>query len=348
MNRLVNGSTIGILGGGQLGRMLCSSAAKLGYKTIILDPDSTAPASQLSNEHIVSNYDNESALSDMASQCDVITYEFENVPLSSVEFLQSKLSVFPAPEALRVAQDRLVEKEFLQNLGFTLSPFCAVSSQSDLDSAHSKLGKGILKSTMFGYDGKGQYLIDGDTNIGIEFSHPFVFEQFQNFDYEFSLISVRSHSGDIIFFDTARNVHKQGILATSTVPADVPDALENQARDQVKKLLESLDYVGVLSVEFFCVNNEPIVNEIAPRVHNSGHWTEVCINSQFDQHIRAICGLPLGSVARSDNCQMINLIGEDINSLEDYLSDSNATITLYGKGDIRAGRKMGHIVRRLK
>ena len=348
MKSLDFGSTIGILGGGQLGRMLCSSAARLGYRTLVLDPNSTSPAFQLSNDHLVAPYDDESALSIMAERCDIITYEFENVPLSAASFLQSRVSLSPPSEALRVSQDRLIEKEFLSDLGFTLSPFSGVESLEDLQTAYSSFGKGILKSTRFGYDGKGQYTIDSSpTDSSIDFSIPYVFEQFQDFDYEFSIIAARSHDRQIVFYATARNVHKDGILHSSTVPSGVPESLERSSQSLVKKLLDSLDYVGVLGVEFFCTSGESIVNEIAPRVHNSGHWTELCHTSQFEQHIRAICGLPLGSPVCDCDCEMINLIGDDIYNLDTYLSDKNVFLNLYGKDDVRSGRKMGHIIRRI-
>jgi 5-(carboxyamino)imidazole ribonucleotide synthase len=348
------GSTIGIIGGGQLGRMLAMAAARLGYRTVILEPQEDCPAAQVANEHIIASYDNPDALEQLAELCDVITYEFENVPVDSAETLSEIKPVYPSPEALKVSQDRLVEKRFLNKAGIQTAQWLSVENEGDLEAALLAFGgKGILKTRRFGYDGKGQVRFSADKQedakngfsaIG---SVPSILEALIEFVCEISVIAARDEAGNIKVYDIAENVHKDGILATSTVPVSVSSTIAGLAADAARKLLEGLDYVGVVGMEFFVLANGTLLaNEFAPRVHNSGHWTEAaCATSQFEQHIRAITGLPLGDTRRHSDCVMENLIGGDIDRVAEILKEPGAVLHLYGKGEARPGRKMGHVTR---
>ena len=351
MPALVPGDTIGIVGGGQLGRMLALAAARLGFKIVVLDPDGHAPAAQVANQHIVARFDDQSALIDLASRVDVITYEFENVSVDQLLELGDAVPVHPNPGALMISQDRLVEKEFIRQLGAKTAPFVDVESQDDLVAAVAELGgKAIVKTRRFGYDGKGQLRIDGaipsDGFLQLG-SAPLIAEGFIDFDCEISVIGVRSVDGAVAFYDPARNTHEHGILATSVVPAGVSQATIDAATAVTKRLLDGLEYVGVIGVEFFVVGDgDVLVNEFAPRVHNSGHWTEAaCGCSQFEQHIRAVAGLPLGSTARHSDVEMRNLLGDPLPEVQQLLADGDWVVHLYGKAEARAGRKMGHATR---
>ncbi|MCO6185054.1 5-(carboxyamino)imidazole ribonucleotide synthase [Rhizobium sp. L1K21] len=342
--------TIGIIGGGQLGRMLAMAAARLSFHTIILEPQKDCPAAQVANRQIVAAYDDKKALAELAKACDIVTYEFENVPVDAAKKLAKDVSVYPPPRALEVSQDRLIEKQFLRECGIGTADFLKVDSQEELESALSKFGrKGVLKTRRMGYDGKGQKLFkDGESSEGVFDllgGVPLILESLVPFVREVSIIAARSADGGTAFYDTAENVHKNGILHTSTVPANIADDSQDAAAVAAKAILEALDYVGVVGVELFVLEDGSIVaNEIAPRVHNSGHWTEAaCTISQFEQHIRAVAGLPLGSTARHSNCVMTNLIGDDIKSLSHWLNRQDAYIHLYGKEEARPGRKMGHV-----
>ncbi|UXN62260.1 5-(carboxyamino)imidazole ribonucleotide synthase [Phyllobacterium zundukense] len=348
------GSTIGIVGGGQLGRMLAMAAARLGYKTIILEPQENCPAAQVANEHIVAAYDDRNALEQLAELCDVITYEFENVPVDSAEILSEIKSVFPSAAALKVSQDRVSEKRFLNNAGIQTTQWLSIENEGDLEAALLAFGgKGILKSRRFGYDGKGQVRFSGkkgeDAKKGFAAigSVPAILEALVDFVCEISVIAARDEAGNIKTYDITENVHKNGILATSTVPVSVSSTVAGLAADAARKLLEGLDYVGVAGMEFFVLANGTVLaNEFAPRVHNSGHWTEAaCAVSQFEQHIRAIAGLPLGDTRRHSDCVMENLIGDDIAKVSEILKETGAVVQLYGKAEARPGRKMGHVTR---
>lgn len=347
-------STIGIIGGGQLGRMLAMAAAQLGFKTIILEPDPNAPAAQVANDQIMATYDDEIALESLAQQCDVITYEFENVPASSVEMLEDMSVVYPGSKALKTSQDRLLEKQNAVSIGATPAQFFKVNTIDELNAGLSEVGyPAILKTRRMGYDGKGQVRIqsEADTVAALEAMNgqDAILEAFISFSCEISVIAARTLDGDFSSFDIAQNIHKNHILDTSTIPADIHDDVANKAIEIAKKIADDLDYVGVFAVEFFVQDAKSAdfslyVNEIAPRVHNSGHWTEAaCSVSQFEQHIRAICGLPLGDPARHSNCVMHNLIGDEVDKLPALCEKPNANIHLYGKLEARAGRKMGHI-----
>lgn len=356
---LAPGDRLGILGGGQLGRMLAMAAGRLGLETWILDPDPAAPAAQFANRHIVAAFDDMGALTELASACRVVTYEFENIPVESarhVENLGERSGVLhPSSHALETSQDRQVEKTFLQQAGLQTAPFMPVSSLRELEAAHAAMGGGtILKTRRFGYDGKGQVRLPPGADAAQLQSAwsavaqaPCVLEGLIPFSLEISVIAARALDGSSVSYDPACNVHRNGILATSTLPAPIPAALAEQARAAAVSILEALDYVGVIGVEFFVTEKgELLVNEFAPRVHNSGHWTEAaCAVSQFEQHIRAVCGWPLASATRHSDCVMENLIGSDVGRFSSLTGQAGTLIHLYGKQEVREGRKMGHYTR---
>ncbi|MBP1875095.1 5-(carboxyamino)imidazole ribonucleotide synthase [Ensifer adhaerens] len=346
-------TTIGIIGGGQLGRMLAMSAARLNFRTIILEPQPDCPAAQVANKQIVAAYDDDEALDALAAACDIITYEFENVPVAAAARLARARPVFPPPKALEAAQDRLVEKRFLNDSGIVTARFHAVDSQADLEAALADFGgSGVLKTCRLGYDGKGQRVFRSEQDspqgaFAALGSVPLILESFVPFEREISIIAARSVDGAVACYDPAENVHRNGILHTSTVPAAISAATAEAARAAAKAVLDALGYVGVIGVEFFVLADGSLVaNEMAPRVHNSGHWTEAaCIVSQFEQHIRAVTGLPLGNPVRHSDCVMQNLIGDDIDDVPAWLAKDNVFVHLYGKTEARPGRKMGHITR---
>jgi 5-(carboxyamino)imidazole ribonucleotide synthase len=345
------GSTIGIIGGGQLGRMLALAAARLGYRVAVLDPNRTCAAAQVANEVIAAPYDDVAALGRLGEMSGVVTYEFENVAVEPLRAAVSRAPVFPPPQALEVAQDRVVEKAFLNGIGIPTAEWRAVDDVQELDHAFQELGGDcILKTRRFGYDGKGQATIrqrsphaDAFTSLG---SVPAILEKKVPFDCELSVVAARGIDGSIAAYDPAENVHSLGILRRSTVPGRITAALAAEGAAIAARILEHLDYVGVVGVEFFAAQGRLLVNEIAPRVHNSGHWTEaVCTVSQFEQHVRAIAGLPLGSPVRHADCVMENLIGAEIDGALALLADPEAVLHVYGKGEAKPGRKMGHVTR---
>lgn len=352
---LAPGAVIGIIGGGQLGRMLAMAAARLGYETIILEPDSQAPAMQVANTQIVAGYDDPEALQQLAELCDVVTYEFENVPVDAVRWLEAHVPVRPGSKALEVAQDRLLEKAMARQLGAETALFAAVSKRTDLDNAVAITGlPAVLKTTRLGYDGKGQAKLvqpeDADTAFAAMHNQKAILESFIHFDCEVSVIAARGILGEVHAFDVSENIHRNHILHTSTVPSGLGPEAQSEALRIASAIAGHLDYIGVFAVEFFAVRegdkHRLLVNEIAPRVHNSGHWTEAaCAISQFEQHIRAIVGLPLGNTERHSDCVMENLIGADINNVVELAAEPNAVIHLYGKSEARPGRKMGHVTR---
>lgn len=347
------GSTIGIIGGGQLGRMLASAAARLGYRTIVLEPQADCPAAQLANRQIVAAYDDPAALRELAEASDVVTYEFENVPVAAAEALAASVPVYPPARALDVSQDRLTEKTFLNGIGIATAGFRAINGNGDIARALQDLGgAGVLKTRRMGYDGKGQRVLRGaaeisDASFSAMGNVPLILEGFVSFDREISIIAARGRDGALSAYDPAENIHRDGILHTSTVPASITTHTADSARDIAFAILQALDYVGVIGVEFFVLaDGALLVNEIAPRVHNSGHWTEAaCTVSQFEQHIRAVAGLPLGRAARHLDCVMENLIGDDVLRAESLLSEPDLMLHLYGKAEARPGRKMGHFTR---
>ena len=344
-------TTIGIIGGGQLGRMLAMAAARLNFRTIILEPQADCPAAQLASEQIVAAYDDPQALEALARAADVVTYEFENVPVGAAERLQASVPVFPPPKALHVAQDRLTEKRFLNDCGIATARFHAVDSQDDLVAALADFGgSGVLKTCRFGYDGKGQRVFrsSADDPAGAFEALggvPLILESLVPFEREISIIAARGIDGTVLCYDPAENVHQNGILHISVVPATAPDSAVAAVREAARSLLDALGYVGVIGIEFFgMADGGLIANEIAPRVHNTGHWTEAaCVVSQFEQHIRAVAGLPLGNPRRHSDCRMTNLIGDDMRDLSTWLERPDTLVHLYGKTEARPGRKMGHV-----
>lgn len=347
---LAQGATIGILGGGQLGRMLSVAAARLGFQTHIFEPGANPPAGHVAAQVTQASYDDADALRAFAQSVDVITYEFENIPTSALDILEETRAIHPGRTALATAQDRLTEKTFLQGLGLTTAPFADVPTADALHAALATIGApAILKTRTLGYDGKGQARImqadQADAAFASMAGAPSLLEGFVDFTHEVSVIGARGLDGAVACFDPGENVHKDGILHTTTVPARLTPSQRTDAILIAARILNALDYVGVLGVELFVTPKGLIVNEIAPRVHNSGHWTaNGCAIDQFEQHIRAVAGWPLGDGQRHSNVTMENLIGDDMDRL-DALSQENAALHLYGKAQARAGRKMGHINR---
>ncbi|MDR3473196.1 MAG: 5-(carboxyamino)imidazole ribonucleotide synthase [Devosia sp.] len=345
---LPQGSIIGILGGGQLGRLLALAAARLGMRTHIFCPDPDSPAFDVTPRRTLAAYDDQAALAAFADAVDVITYEFENVPAETARFLAARKPLRPDGLALEVAQDRLREKAFLAGAHIPVAPYRPVTTPADLDAALLDLGTpAVLKTTRLGYDGKGQRIIEGPAETGAAFAalepKPLVLEAFIPFEKEISVVIARGISGETRAFEPADNLHRHHILATSTVPAAISPDLAQAAVDAATAIAEALRYVGVLGVEFFVTGDDLLVNEIAPRVHNSGHWTEaVCVTDQFEQHIRAVCGWPLGDPTRLADVVMENLIGEDVLALPARLGPGIRP-QLYGKRAARPGRKMGHL-----
>ncbi|KLI64801.1 5-(carboxyamino)imidazole ribonucleotide synthase [Aurantiacibacter marinus] len=344
------GATIGILGGGQLGRMLAMSAAQLGYRCHIFAPEADSVAAEVSADFTNAHWHDRDALNTFAAACDIVTYEFENVPVEPLSAIPQNM-LAPGTRALEVAQDRVSEKKFVENIGGKPAPFAAIDHDSDLAPAIDRVGTpGILKTRRDGYDGKGQWAISrADEAQGIRIpASGSVYEQRVDFEAEFSVILVRGRSGEVRFWDSAVNTHTGGILSHSELPAPaIVGKQVKEARALAKKLAEELGYIGVLTCEFFATSDGPVFNEMAPRVHNSGHWTiEGAVTSQFENHIRAIAGLPLGDTASTaTRIVMDNLIGAGALDMTRHLSDPAAHLHLYGKSEARDGRKMGHITR---
>ena len=342
------GSTIGILGGGQLGRMLAMAAARLGMRTHVFEPAADLCAAQVADAVTRAAWDDVAALSTFAGSVDVVTYEFENVALAAIDAVAPLVPVRPGRRALEVAQDRVVEKDFLRGLGLATAPYAAVDGPEALAAALARLGTpAILKTRRFGYDGKGQVRLDAGASAGEAWTAlggaPSVLEGFVGFEREISVIAARGLDGAVAAFDPGENEHRDGILHRTSVPARLPRGLAEDAVLIAGRILSGLDYVGVIGVEMFVTGRSLVVNEIAPRVHNSGHWTEAaCLIDQFEQHVRAICGWPLGDGARHSDAEMLNLLG-DAAAEAPLLRD--ARVHLYGKAEARPGRKMGHVTR---
>jgi 5-(carboxyamino)imidazole ribonucleotide synthase len=351
---LLPGSTIGILGSGQLGRMLAMAAARLGFRCHVY-ADSSGPAFDVAAASTVGRYDDATAIGEFARSVAVVTYEFENVPLSAASAAASHAPLRPGTKALEIAQDRLVEKSFIAGLGIPVAPFAAVDGPAGFDAAIAATGsKAILKTRRLGYDGKGQVRIDQGSELADAFfaigSAPAVLEGFVPFDFEVSVLAVRGCAGDLRYYDLPLNTHANGILESSAVPCPLPAADAARAREIAGLIAEALDYTGVLAVEMFYSAREGsealMVNEIAPRVHNSGHWTiDACAVSQFENHIRAVAGWPLGDTERHSDAVMHNLIGSAIDAWPQLAAEASAGLHLYGKNEARPGRKMGHITR---
>ena len=348
---LPTGSTIGILGGGQLGRMLAVAASRLGLRTHVFEPGANPPAGDVAHAVTTAAYEDEAALTAFANACDVVTYEFENIPTEALDLIETLVPIRPGREALRISQDRLVEKTFLQELGLTVAPFADITDAASLDAALAQIGTpSILKTRRFGYDGKGQARLHSpdDANAALAEMNgaPAVLEGFVNFSHEVSVIAARGPKGDVACYDPGENVHRDGILHTTTLPARLSAAQRTDAVLMAAKILNALDYIGVLGVELFVTPQCLIVNEIAPRVHNSGHWTQDgCAVDQFEQHIRAVAGWPLGDGTRYADVVMENLIGDDMDRVPELAREPATALHLYGKAEVKPGRKMGHVNR---
>jgi 5-(carboxyamino)imidazole ribonucleotide synthase len=350
------GSTIGILGSGQLGRMLALAAARLGLKVHIYCED-RGPAFDVATHTTRGGFTDTAALTTFAKTVDVVTYEFENVPVATAQHLSALLPLHPPPKALEVAQDRLTEKTFISKLGVPLAPFAAVSSADDLGAALAHFNApAILKTRRMGYDGKGQLSLKPSDDTKAAWAtmggQACVLELRVPFACELSVLVTRARTGAMAVYDSPRNTHEGGILRRSVVPCGLPDADIDRARDLAGRIADALNYVGVLAVEMFHLgpqapaNERLMVNEIAPRVHNSGHWTiDACAVSQFENHIRAVAGWPLGSTARHSDAEMVNLIGKDALAWEALAAEPGACVHLYGKREARDGRKIGHVTR---
>ncbi len=353
MTSLQHGDVIGIFGGGQLGRMLSQAARELGFKTHIYDPYPDTPAGRISDTITAAPYEDLAAIASFAQNCDVVTYEFENIPAASVQAASKITAVFPSAKALATSHDRLTEKTFLAKVA--LAPtvkFGKVESMADLNKALGEFGApAVLKTRRFGYDGKGQVKLstarDGKACFARLGGTDLILEDFAPFVREFSIIAARGRDGEIACYPLTENVHVDHRLHTSTAPAGDPQGVEPRAHEITQRILEALDYVGVMGIEFFELEGGDIaVNEIAPRVHNSGHWTQDAgCTDQFEQHIRAIAGLPLGDTTPSHKVEMTNLIGDDITGAEKLAANAGTFVHDYDKRDIRPGRKMGHVNR---
>ena len=348
---LAQGGVIGILGGGQLGRMLSVAASRLGYRCHIYDPSPQPPAGHVAQHVTTAPWEDVQALAQFAAQVDVITFEFENIPTATLDLLEPLRPIRPGRRALSVSQDRLSEKEFLRSLGLETAPFAPVDGPEDLARAVDQLGMpAILKTRRMGYDGKGQARIDTAADIQPAWDAmkgaSAILEGFVSFSQEISVIAARGLTGEVAAFDPGENVHEAGILRETRVPARLNGRQRSDAVLLAAKILNALDYVGVLGVELFVTPDALIVNEIAPRVHNSGHWTQNgCSTDQFEQHIRAVAGLPLGDGGRHADVVMENLIGDDLDRVPELLRTRDVAVHLYGKPEVRAGRKMGHVNR---
>ncbi|MEM7620262.1 MAG: 5-(carboxyamino)imidazole ribonucleotide synthase [Pseudomonadota bacterium] len=353
------GDVIGILGGGQLGRMLAIAAAQLGLKTTTFTPDANAPATDVSKFQIIADYNDQKALKRFADHINVATYEFENIPLETLYSLETfGTSVFPNIEALKITQDRLLEKTFLTEHSIPVAPFFSIGTLDDLEKAAVTSGMpAILKTRRFGYDGKGQVRLERNSVLETAFDaiaqQEAVLEAFIGFEKEISVVAARGRDGSFQHYDLSENIHHNQILYQSFVPTDIPAPISELAYDITRKIADALNFIGVFAVEFFycgMTSEQPlIVNEIAPRVHNTGHWTlEACCVNQFENHIRAVAGWPIGQTHRHSDAVMTNLLGADVMKWSGLLSDQTVKLHLYGKSDVKADRKMGHFTKILE
>ncbi|MHB1051739.1 MAG: 5-(carboxyamino)imidazole ribonucleotide synthase [Thiobacillus sp.] len=349
---ILPGATLGILGGGQLGRMFTLAARTMGYRVMVLDPDSASPAGQMADEHVQADYTDIDALRKMGERCAAITTEFENVPAASLIELARHCRVAPSAEAVAIAQDRSHEKTWLADHGFATAPFALINSAADLDAALAKTGTpALLKVSRFGYDGKGQARIGTRDEARTAFREfgglPCVLEGFVGLECELSVVLARNDAGQCELFPVAENRHVNGILDVSIVPARVSESLTQQARDMARAVAHKLDYVGVMAVEFFVSERGLLINEVAPRPHNSGHYTlDACVTDQFEQQVRVLCSLPLGDTRLLSPVVMLNILGDRWENggphWDALLAQPNIKLHLYGKQTARPGRKMGH------
>ena len=354
--RLDPGATIGILGGGQLGRMTALAAAPLGYRCHIFCPEPDSPATQVCDRATIADYADAEALRRFADSVDVVTYEFENVPADTAEVLRGRVLLRPEPDILAICQDRLREKATLNDLGIATAPYAEAHTADELDRALARLGRpAVLKSVRMGYDGKGQVAIAHDTDPAAAWAEMAgsvpgavgIVEGWVPFEREISVIVARGADGAMITYDPGENLHTNHILHRTTAPARIPEATAETARITARRIAEGLDLVGVMGVEMFVTADATIlVNELAPRPHNSGHWTiDGCAVSQFEQHARTVAGLPLGAADRHSNAVMANLLGAEVHDWSSVLAEPHARLHLYGKQTVKPGRKMGHVTR---
>lgn len=349
---ILPGATLGILGGGQLGRMFTLAARTMGYKVMVLDPDAASPAGQMADVHVQADYTDPAALKKLGESCAAITTEFENVPAASLIELANHCRVSPGAGAVAIAQDRSHEKNWLADNGFATAPFALIHSEAELEAALIKTGTpALLKVSRFGYDGKGQARIGSLDEARTAFrelgAQPCVLEGFVQLERELSVVLARSDTGECALFPVAENRHENGILDVSIVPARVPDSLAQQAREMARAIADKLGYVGVMAVEFFVSGGQLLINEMAPRPHNSGHYTlDACVTDQFEQQVRALCGLPLGDTRLLSPVAMVNILGDRWQNggphWDALLAHPNIKLHLYGKQTARPGRKMGH------
>lgn len=345
------GTVLGILGGGQLGRMSALAAARLGIKVHIFTPEEDSPASQVSWKTTVASYEDKRALRTFAEGVDVISYEFENIPVETIRFLQALKPVLPDDRLLEIAQDRIREKSFLQDIGIPVTRWSEIRKAGDISETLDRWGadSAILKTARFGYDGKGQAKVerkdDFSTILKSLAGDSFILEEIVDFSCEISVVVARDRLGQTAVYPPVLNEHKNHILARTTAPAPIPPRVTDSAKEKAILLADAVDLVGVLCLELFVTRGgELLANEIAPRTHNSGHWTiDACACSQFDQHVRTVCSLPVGDPGQHSDALMVNLIGDDIERLAVYLEEKNACLHLYGKTEARPGRKMGHV-----
>lgn len=353
-------SMLGMLGGGQLGRFFVIAAHEMGYKVTVLDPDKNSPAGKIADVHLCAAYDDEAALAQMAASCKAITTEFENVPAQTLEYLAQSVTVWPAAQSVAIAQNRVLEKNFLSEAGLPVAPYLVIKTANDIPADGSEIYPAILKVARFGYDGKGQARVKNQKEAQEAFkafgTETCVLEHMLNLDYEVSVVLARDAQGKFAAFPSSENSHLNGILDVSIVPARAPEILQDSAHRLAIHVAEQLNYVGVLGVEFFVSDGELLVNEIAPRPHNSGHYTiDACITNQFEQQVRALVGLPLGDSRMHSYAVMVNILGdswfaqqkgEDKIAIEPAwgkaLAHPQLKLHLYGKHEARVGRKMGH------
>lgn len=351
--QILPGATLGMLGGGQLGRMFTTAAQTMGYRVVVLDPDTNSPAGIIADQHLCAAYDDEQALAHMAQLCDAITTEFENIPAATLAFLEQSTTVHPSSKALAATQNRNVEKEFIASLGIATAPFQPIRQLDDIEKARDAIQfPAILKVATFGYDGKGQIACHSIEEVYQAYEtleqKECVLEQRLQLEREVSVVLARGQNGTITNFPVAENVHVNGILHSTTVPCSVPAQLAQQAIQMANEIAKGLNYVGTMAVEFFVTTSGDIIaNEIAPRPHNSGHYTlDACHTSQFEQQVRMLCGLPAGNCDLTSPVVMINILGDvwgqSLPHWEQLLSQPNVKLHLYGKKEARAGRKMGH------
>lgn len=353
VTKILPGTTLGMLGGGQLGRMFTIAARTMGYDVVVLDPDKESPAGKLATTHICADYADQAALEQISKNCDAVTTEFENVPAATLAALAKTCPVRPGAKAVTIAQDRIHEKNFLKDNGFSTAPFAVIHSLQDLQKNITEIGTpAILKVSRFGYDGKGQFGLNTEADAEKAWKNlqgeACVLEQRMPLDIELSVVLARGVEGEVVTYPVSENIHEGGILDVSVVPARINKTLETKVIDIAKQIVSALDYIGIMAVEFFVSNGKVLVNEIAPRPHNSGHFTlDACVTDQFEQQVRAVCGLPLGDTSLLSPVVMINMLGDiwhdgQTPKWQKLLDHPNVKLHLYGKREARPGRKMGH------